>query len=91
MYYRIQFKATPEVFLFDLKQEENVCVQDVIQITKDNFKIKHSALILLTSKDQRQLDEKDYIEKGKTYIVKRIPIENSKKCRQEKAKRRKPY
>ena len=78
MYYRIQFKAAPEEFLFELKQEKNVRVQDVIQLTKDNFKIKYSTLVLHTDEDQRQLGEKEYIENGRTYIVKRIPNEKKR-------------
>ena len=81
MYYRIRFKAAPEEFLFELKQEKNVRIQDVIQLTKDNFKIKHSTLVLLTAEDQRQLDEKEYIESGRTYIVKRIPNEKKERKR----------
>ena len=78
MYYRIRFKAAPEEFLFELKQEKNVRVQDVIQLTKDNFKIKYSTLVLLTDEDQRQLGAKEYIENGRTYIVKRIPNEKKR-------------
>ena len=84
MYYRIRFRATPEEFFFELKQDKNVRVQDVIQITKDNFKIKRSALVLLTDGDQRQLDEKEYIESGRTYIVKRIPIDEHVKSRRKR-------
>ena len=78
MYYRIRFKAAPEEFVFELKQEKNVRVQDVIQLTKDNFKIKYSTLVLLTDEDQRQLGAKEYIENGRTYIVKRIPNEKKR-------------
>ena len=53
MYYRIRFKAAPEDFLFELKQEKNVSVEDVIRITKDNFKIKHTTLVLLAAEDER--------------------------------------
>ena len=89
MYYRIQFKAVPEEFFFELLQEKNVRVQDVIQITKDNFKIKHSNLILLAPEDLRKLDVKEYIDNGRTYIVKRIPmIENKKRCEVRILKRR---
>ena len=79
MYYRIQFKAAPEEFLFEHKHQESVRVQDAIQTVKDNFRIKHSTLVLLTLEDQRQLDEKEYIESGRTYIVKRIPNEKKRK------------
>ena len=79
MYYRIRFKAAPEEFLFEHKHQKIVRVQHVIHIVKDNFRIKQSTLVLLTVEDQRQLDEKEYIESGRTYIVKRIPNEKKRR------------
>ena len=85
MYYRIKFKSCPQEFLFELlkKEEEKggVRVRDVIKKTKQNFKIKRSRLILFTSEDPpRKLDDMDYIESGRTYVVKRLPVDNRENC-----------
>ena len=87
MYYRIRFKAAPEEFLFKYKHCERVRVQDAIQTVKDKCSIKHCTLILLTAEEeQRQLDGKEYIESGRTYIVKRIPNEGKRRRRRRGGK-----
>ena len=77
MYYRLRFKPCPKEFLFELLQEKRVQVRDVIRITKENFKIKNATLVLFSQelKDGhlQKLDDEDYIDNGRTYIVKRLP------------------
>ena len=76
MYYRIKFKIDPkqEDYLFELLQVERVKVRDVITKVRETFKMEKTKLVLLTDEDNsKQLDEIDYIEKGRTYIVKRLP------------------
>ena len=78
MYYRLRFNSCPKEFLFELLQEKQVQVRDVIQITKRNFKIKNARLVLFSEEGQvgslRKLEDKEYIDSGKIYIVKRLPM-----------------
>ena len=78
MYYRLRFKSCPKEFLFELLQENQVKVRDVIRIAKENFKLKNARLVLFSDEGQgeslRELDDKDYIVSGRTYIVKRLPL-----------------
>ena len=77
MYYRIRFKSFPKEFLFELMQKKQVRVRDVIYITKKNFKLKRSTLILFCDDDPLHgLDDMDVVVSGKTYIVKRLPLSN---------------
>ena len=75
MYYRLRFKSCPKEFLFEQLQEKRVQVRDVIRITKENFKLKNARLVLFSLKDGhlQKLDDEDYIDNGRTYIVKRLP------------------
>ena len=74
----MRFKSCPKEFLFELLQEKQVQVQNVIQITKYNFKIKNARLVLFCEEAKvgslRKLDDKEYVESGRTYIVKRLPM-----------------
>ena len=78
MYYRLRFKSCPEEILFELLQEKQVQVRDVIQITKRNFKIKNARLVLFSEEAKvgslRKLGDKEYVDSGRTYIVKRLPM-----------------
>ena len=78
MYFRLGFNSCPKEFLFELLQEKQVQVRDVIQITKRTFKIKHARLVLFSEEAKvgslRKLDDKEYVDSGKTYIVKRLPM-----------------
>ena len=59
----------------------------MIQTIKDNSKIKHADLILLTAENCKELQEKEEIENGRSYIVKRIPL--TRKMKSCYAKRKK--
>ena len=78
MYYRLRFKSCPEEILFELLQEKQVQVRDVIQITKRNFKIKNARLVLFSEEAKvgslRRLGDEEYVDSGRTYIVKRLPM-----------------
>ena len=72
-------QITTSFFFYDFMQDKNVHVWGVIWTTKDNVKINHS--LLLTTEE---LDEKEHIENGRTYIVKRIPMEKHRSIVLEK-------
>ena len=78
MYYRLRFKSYPKIYLFELLQEKHVQVRDVIRITKENFRLKNSRLVLYSQELEngrlRKLNNKDVVYSGKTYIIKRQPL-----------------
>ena len=78
MYYRLRFKSYPKIYLFELLQEKHVQVRDVIRITRENFRLKNSGLVLysqeLENEHLRKLNDEELIVSGRTYIVKRQPL-----------------
>ena len=78
MYYRIKFRSSPNIeYLFgDLTYvEKKTRVRLVILQAKRHFQLYHSKLVLFCEDGPREeLDEKDYITNGKTYIIKRFPL-----------------
>ena len=78
MFYRIRFKAAPEEYIFELGDVKyKMIVKDVIRLIKDTFKIRKANLVLLND-NKIMMKETDEIQNGRTYIVKRIPLENKK-------------
>ena len=71
MYYRIQFRACPDVYLFELKKDK-ARVSHVIRQIKELFKIKHST-IKVFNESEIELSSQDFIHSGRTYIVRRLP------------------
>ena len=71
MYYRVKFRACPEVYFFELKQDKAI-VTDVIHLIKKLFKIKHSSIKVYD--DKTELCRQDFITSGRTYTIKRLPL-----------------
>ena len=79
MYYRIVFRARPgDVYLFELKKDKPQ-VLDVIHRVKEQFKIIHSTIKVFDGKVE--LSHQDFIHSGKTYIVRRVPRLDDKRCK----------
>lgn len=86
MYYRIQFRACPEdVYLFEQLTNDKAHVSDVIHQLKEHFKIKHSTLKVFDG--ESELASQDFIQSGRTYIVRRVPPLDGK-CNAKQQRRR---
>ena len=71
MYYRIKFKAAPKEFVFETIKHF-VLVKDVILTVRKNFKIHQDDLRVFSDEGMR-LHPEDYVENGRTYVIKRVP------------------
>ena len=77
MYYRVKFRACPEVYFFEQLTNDKAHVSDVIHRVKGHFKIKHSTLKVFDG--EIELSPQDFIQSGRTYIVRRLPTLDGKR------------
>lgn len=79
MFYRIKFKAAPQEFIVETIQGF-ILGLDLLEVVRTNFNIYKSELLIF-DESGKTLREEDYIEDGRTYIIKRVPFKPVYKCK----------